>query len=80
MLALGRRSVIAFYWGLCVTFGLNVFFFDGLGEGFKGFLGGLRMLPGFDLTILVALANVAIFIQLLRTRRWGYEAAATTGS
>ena len=76
LMALGQRTKARFYWGLSVTFGLNVYLFDGFGEGYKTVSHALRTLPGFDLTILVALANVAIFILLLRARKWGYDATA----
>ena len=75
LLALGNQGMTRLYWALSATFGLNLLLFDGIGQGLSGWLPALRSLPGFDLSIALALANVAIFLLLLRTRRWGYDTA-----
>jgi hypothetical protein len=73
LLALGQGWIRRLYGGLSVLFGLNVFLFDGLGEGYKGAADWLRFFPGFDLTILVALANIGCFLSVLLARRWWFE-------
>jgi len=77
LLAFGQTRI---GWGYCVLsviYGLNLFLFDGFSEGHVQGAQWLRTFLGFDLTILLTLANVATFVLLLRTRRWGYDATAT---
>jgi hypothetical protein len=73
LLALGKGRIMWLYGGLSILFGLNVFLFDGLGEGYKGAAHWLRTLPGFDLTILVAAANIVCFLSVLLARGWWFE-------
>jgi len=73
LLALGRGRINRLYWSLSVLYGLNVFLFDGLGEDYRGAATWLRTLPGFDLTIPIALANIAIFVSILCARHWLFE-------
>jgi hypothetical protein len=66
LLALGNQGMTRLYWALSFLFGLNLFLFDGLGQGINSHNLGLRMLPGFDLTILLSLVNVMVFAVTLR--------------
>jgi hypothetical protein len=54
------------YWGLSVIYALNLYLFDGFGQGIEAFHHWVRSLFVVDLTVLVSLANVGIFIMLVR--------------
>ena len=76
LVALGNRTHGRFLWGLSALYGLNLYRFDGLGQGIPAFNLGVRNLAGFDLTLFVALANVATFLMLLRARHWRFDDVA----
>jgi hypothetical protein len=76
---LGNRAHARFFWGLSAVYGLNLYLFDGLGQGIRAFNQAVRDVAGFDLTIPLALANVAIFVLLLRAKGWGYAATVPSG-
>ena len=78
LLALGKGKIVWLYGGLSILFGLNVFLFDGLGEGYTGTAHWLRTLPGFDLTILVAVANIVCFLSVLLARGWWFDRTRPT--
>lgn len=71
-----KRSVVRFIALLSGTYGLNLFLFDGFGWGHKDVAAWFRTLAGFDLTILVALVNVALFVVLLQARQWWFDGVA----
>jgi hypothetical protein len=73
MLVLGRREFPGTYVALSLVFGLNIFLFDGFGRGLAGAGHALRTLAGFDLTVLVAFINLAVFVWLVTRRRWLFE-------
>lgn len=73
LLALGKVRINRLYWGLSILYGLNVFLFDGFGKDYKGAADWLRTVPGFDLTIPLALANIAIFVSIICARHWFFE-------
>lgn len=75
LLALSDRKIVRLYWAVSVIFGLNLLLFDGIGRGLSGWLPGLRNLPGFDLSIPLALANLAVFLNVIRRRCWFYDLA-----
>ena len=50
-----------------------VFLFDGFGRGMSGAGQRLRGVLGFDLTIVVAFVNVAVFVWLMQCRRWLFD-------
>ena len=79
LVALGNRAHARFFWGLSAVYGFNLYLFDGLGQGIRAFNQAVRDVAGFDLTILLALANVAIFVLLLRAKGWGYAATVPSG-
>ncbi len=58
-----RRGLWAAYVALSTLYFLNMFLFYGLGRGswLNGEGGGLRMLPGFDLSVPLAVANLLLF-------------------
>ncbi len=76
LLALSGRRIVRLYWAVSAIFGLNLLLFDGIGQGLSGWLPALRNFPGFDLSIALALANLTIFILLLRAPKWAYDATA----
>jgi hypothetical protein len=73
LLALEAKPIFRLFCGLCLTYGINLFLFEGFGEGFKEAARRIRSLAGLDLTVLVALANIAIFSSILMAKRWRYE-------
>ncbi|MBZ5544457.1 MAG: hypothetical protein LAO07_12385 [Acidobacteriia bacterium] len=79
LLALGKGRILRLYVGLSILFGLNVFLFDGWGEAYKSAANWLRFLPGFDLTILVVLANIGCFLSILLARRWWFDRTRPVG-
>jgi len=54
------------YWGLSAIYALNLYLFDGFGQGINAFNQWVRILPGFDWTILLSLVNFVIFIMVVR--------------
>jgi len=48
--------------------------FEGLGQGFI-YPGWLRTFQGVDLTILLAMANITIFVLIVRSRNWWFDCA-----
>jgi hypothetical protein len=77
LLASGNRVLSRLFWALSTTYALNLFLFDGFGLGFEGTAHWLRTLPGFDMTIAVAMANVAIFCMILRSKNWWFDRVVT---
>lgn len=75
LLAFGNRFAWRLFAGLSAIYGLNLYLFDGVGRGIEAYNNWVRFSLGFDVSLLLALANVAIFLLLLRTRRWGYDTA-----
>jgi len=73
LLALGKESMTRLYWVLSALFGLNVFLFNGFGERYTSPGYWLRTLPGFDLTILIALANIITFAILVSAKRCSFD-------
>ena len=73
VLFLPGRRVAALFAALSLLFGLNLFLFDGFGRGMAGAAQTLRGALGFDLTILVAFVNVAVFVWLMQSRRWLFD-------
>lgn len=67
---LQKREFTGIYVTLVVVFGLNMFLFDGFGRGMAGPGNALRFGAGFDLTVLVAFINVAVFAWLVTRKRW----------
>jgi len=70
LLFLAKRQIVAAYAALSLVFGMNLFLFDGFGMGWERPGHALRMLLGFDLTVLVAALNVAFFVWLMTRPRW----------
>jgi hypothetical protein len=75
LLALSDQKLVRLYWAVSVIFGLNLLLFDGVGQGLSAWLPGLRILPGFDLSIPLALANLAVFLNVIRRQRWFFDLA-----
>jgi hypothetical protein len=78
LLAVNGRRIVRLYWAVSAIFGLNLLLFDGIGQGLSDWLPALRNFPGFDLSIALALANLVIFIFLLRLPQWAYDTAAAS--
>jgi hypothetical protein len=70
---LARPPISAFYAVLSTVFFLNLFLFDGLGMGWERPGHALRVLFGFDLTILVAALNAALFFWLMAHPNWFFN-------
>lgn len=68
-----KRKIAALFAVLSLLFGLNLFLFDGFGRGMSGAGQRLRGVLGFDLTIVVAFVNVAVFVWLMQCRRWLFD-------
>jgi hypothetical protein len=79
LLALGNKSMTRVYWVLLALFGLNLLFFNGFGEPYTSPGFWLRTLPGFDLSILVALANILTFAVILTGKRWWFGRMSSPG-
>jgi hypothetical protein len=73
LLASGKRPVVRVYWALSAIYGMNLFLFDGLGEGYTAPAQWLRTLPGFDLSILLGVVNVGVFSLIIRSRKWWFD-------
>ena len=73
VLVIGRRQFVGIYAALSLIFGLNIFLFDGFGRGLAGPGQALRFGAGFDLTVLVAAINLAVFAWLVTHKRWLFE-------
>lgn len=73
LLALGSAVPRRLFWGLSAVYGLNLYLFDGFGQGLNGLNHWVRSLPGFDLTLPIALANLATFLLLLRSKEWCFH-------
>lgn len=67
---LRKREFTGIYVALLLVFGLNMFLFDGFGRGWAGPGQVLRFGAGFDLTVLVAFINVAVFVWLVTRKQW----------
>jgi len=78
VLLVAKRKVAALFAVLSLLFGLNLFLFDGFGRGMSGTAQRLRGVLGFDLTILVAFVNVAVFVWLTQCRRWLFDQTRVT--
>ena len=78
VLLVPRRKIAALFAVLSLLFGLNLFLFDGFGRGMSGAAQRLRGVLGFDLTILVAFVNVAVFVWLMQCRRWLFDQTRAT--
>jgi hypothetical protein len=55
------------------VFGLNLYLFEGFGQNIRAGEQWIRVLPGFDITLLIALGNVALFLTLLLARDWWFN-------
>jgi len=66
-------------WGLSGIIGLTLYAFNGLGEEFTSHTRWARMLPGFDLTLLISLANRAAFVSVLLSRDCRFDVAVPLG-
>jgi hypothetical protein len=64
------------FWTLSSTYGLNLYLFDGFGQGYKGSLPWIRTLPGIDMTIVLALLNLVIFVLIVQSRHWLFDGTA----
>jgi hypothetical protein len=73
LLALGNKSMTRLYWVLSVLFGLNIFLFNGFGQGYMDVSYRSRTFLGLDLTIPVAFANILTFVVLVSGRRWWFR-------
>ena len=73
LLALGDRMHVRFFWGLSASYALNLYLFDGFGQGIPAFHQAVRNLAGLDLTILVALVHGMTFFALAKARRWWFD-------
>jgi hypothetical protein len=73
VLALSRRAFMNVYLLLSVIFGLNNYFFNGLGRGMTAAALGVRMAFGFDLTVAVSLLYVGVFLWVIHGRRWLFD-------
>jgi hypothetical protein len=73
LIALGNKLVPRLFWMLSTIYALNLFLFQGLGTGLEADGHWLRILPGFDLTIFIAMVNVGIFLLLLRAKNWWFD-------
>jgi hypothetical protein len=69
----GNRKLAGLFAALSVIFGLNIFLFDGFGRGMASAAQFLRSGLGFDLTVLVGLGNLAVFVWLMRRERWMFD-------
>jgi len=78
VLLVPKRRIAALFAALSLLFGLNLFLFDGFGRGMSGAAQRLRGVLGFDLTILVAFVNVAVFVWLMQCRRWLFDQTRAT--
>jgi|SRR5690348_2463754 len=76
MLALQVKNIKRLYLALSVVFGLNLYLFEGFGQNVKAGVQWLRVLPGFDVTILIALINIGLFLILFRARHWWFNLTA----
>jgi hypothetical protein len=73
LVALGHRTAMRLYAALSVLFGLNLYIFDGLGQGIPAANQWLRMTAGFDLSLPLTLLNLGFFWWLVSRKRWGFE-------
>lgn len=73
LLMFGNPFVRRAYWALSAIYGLNLLLFDGWGEGLTASAQWLRILPGFDLSILLAVANITVFFLIVRLKKWGFD-------
>ena len=76
LLPFAQAPIRRTYWVLSVLFGLNLFVFEGLGQGFGLACPGWLQTPmGLDLTIPLVIANIAIFALIVRSRNWWFDQA-----
>lgn len=80
LLALHTRIFKRVYLILSGILGLNLYLFEGLGQNIRAGEQWIRLLPGFDITIMFALANVALFATLMLARNWWFDLAVQEGS
>ncbi len=73
LLALRTRIFKRVYLALSGILGLNLYLFEGFGQNIRAGMQWIRLLPGFDITILIALGNVALFVTLLLARHWWFD-------
>jgi hypothetical protein len=76
LLALNAAIFRRIFLALSVILGLNLYLFEGFGRNIPAGEQWVRMLPGFDITILVGLCNVAFFMILIFTRNWWFDLTA----
>lgn len=74
LLALADRSWWKVYGSLTAIYLLNLYLFEGLGQGWDQNL-RLRSLTIVDLTLPVALANVVVFALILGSKHWLFDRA-----
>jgi hypothetical protein len=80
LLALPARIFKRFYFALSIIFAANLYLFEGFGQNVRSGMQWGRILPGFDITIVIAVANITIFLVLLRTRHWGFDLTTKNSS
>lgn len=73
LLALGHRFAWRYFAGLSVVFGLNLYLFDGLGQGIAAANLWVRLFAGLDLSLPLTLANLVVFGWLVCKKKWGHE-------
>ncbi|HLY63834.1 MAG TPA: hypothetical protein VKV95_24100 [Terriglobia bacterium] len=73
LLALNTTILKRVYLALSSILGLNLYLFEGFGRNVPAGEQWIRMLPGFDITIVIALGNVVVFLALLLARRWWFD-------
>jgi hypothetical protein len=74
LLVFSGRVFRKLYWVLSAVFALNLFLFDGLGRGTEAAANALRLAPGFDLTVVLAFANLLVFASLVLAPGWHFAA------
>jgi hypothetical protein len=80
LLALGKKSHLWLYWMLSGVWGLAFYFIDGLGSAIPFGAEKVRMFFGFDLSIMVALISIAIFLRVVSTRHWMFDDSVPSSS
>ncbi|HTI73344.1 MAG TPA: hypothetical protein VMF06_25450 [Candidatus Limnocylindria bacterium] len=75
LLALNTPIFKRGYLVLSGILGLDLYLFEGFGRNVPAGEQWIRMLPGFDITILIALGNVAFFLILVFARNWWFDLA-----
>jgi hypothetical protein len=74
LLVFSGRVFRKLYWALSAVFALNLFFFDGLGRGTEAAANALRFALGLDLTVVLSLVNVLLFVSIVLAPGWHFPA------